>query len=169
MLALRAASQAPLSNRLSPVVAPGRGLSSPTQRCRRQKKSLNVSSDSSSKYGGERGIDSRCSPCGQRRRRRCPTGCRRLSNPVGASHPPPQRCRRQKKSLNVSSDSSSKDGGERGIDSRCSPCGQRRRRRCPTGCRRLSNPVGASHPPRSVAAGKKKSERKFRLFFKIWR
>ncbi len=42
------------------------------------------------KYGGEGGIDSLRSPSGSPLTAFtvCPTGCRQLSNPVGASHPP---------------------------------------------------------------------------------
>ncbi len=37
---------------------------------------------------------------------------------------------------------------------------------CPTGCRQLSNPVGASHPPCGVHQAKKKPVLAYELFFK---
>ncbi len=52
----------------------------------------------------------------------CPTGCRQLSTPVGASHPPGV-CNIRKKSPYFRT-SSFKYGGEGGIDSLRSPCGQ---------------------------------------------
>ncbi len=53
----------------------------------------------------------------------CPTGCRQLSTPVGASHPP--RCvQYTKKKPVLSYELFFKYGGERGIDSLRSPCGQ---------------------------------------------
>ncbi|TPV30787.1 hypothetical protein FJW00_04920 [Pantoea anthophila] len=60
-----------------------------------QKKSLNFRSGSSSECGGERGIDSLRSPCGQRRRLRCPSGCARCRTPAGLLTPSP--CNMQKK------------------------------------------------------------------------
>ncbi len=53
----------------------------------------------------------------------CPTGCRQLSTPVGASHPP--RCVQYTKKKPVHSyELIIKYGGEGGIDSLRSPCGQ---------------------------------------------
>ena len=49
---------------------------------------------------------------------------RQLSNPDGGSHHPSRRCNMRKKSLNASSGFLFEDGGERGIDSLRSPCGQ---------------------------------------------
>ena len=88
------------------------GLLTPSP-CNMQKKSLNFRSGSSSECGGERGIDSLRSPCGQRRRLRCPSGCARCRTPAGLLTPSP--CNMQKKSLNFRSGSSSECGGERGI------------------------------------------------------
>ncbi len=51
------------------------------------------------------------------------------------------------------------DGGEGGIDSLRSPCGQPPRRLvvCPTGCASCRTPVGCSHPPCRVALCEKKA------------
>ncbi len=103
------------------------------------------------KYGGEGGIDSLRSPCGQ------PTHCvcglsnwlRQLSNP-GRGFSSPLSEDINEKSRYISTGSHLKYGGEGGIDSLRSPCGQ------PTHCvrglsnwlRQLSNPGrGFSSPP----------------------
>jgi len=80
------------------------------------KKSLNVSSGFFFEYGDEEGIDSLCSPCGQFGR-----GTSELSNrlkPVvepGQGFSPFLVGNMHKKSLNVSSGSFFKYGGEEGI------------------------------------------------------
>ena len=89
------------------------------------------------------------SPGGQRRRLRCPTGMRQLSNPQSGILIPPRLENIKEKSPYLRTGSSLNDGGEGGIDSLRSPCGQRRRLRCPTGMRQLSNPQsGILIPPR---------------------
>ncbi len=61
-----------------------------------------------------------------------------------------------------------KYGGEGGIDSLRSPCGQLPRRLviCPTGCASCRTPVGASHPPGGVQHTKKKPVLAYELFLK---
>ena len=54
----------------------------------------------------------------------CPTGCASCRTPVGGSHPPPQSCNMRKKKPAFSCELFFKYGGEGGIDSLRSPCGQ---------------------------------------------
>ncbi len=119
------------------------------------------------KYGGEGGIDSLRSPCGQ------PTHCvrglsnwlRQLSNP-GRGFSPPWSALCEKK-LALSYELFFKYGGEGGIDSLRSPCGQ------PTHCvrglsnwlRQLSNPGRGFSPPWSALC-EKKLALSYELFFK---
>ena len=58
-------------------------------------------------------------------------------------------------------------GGERGIDSLRSPCGQRRRLRCPTGCARCRTPAGVLIPLSSRNMQKKMPEHQFRHFLEF--
>ena len=82
--------------------------------------------------------------------------CARCRPPVGGSHPPGM-CICEKKPI-LSYGLFLKYGGEGGIDSLCSPCGQPVR--CASGLsnglRPLSTPVGGSHPP-GVCNMRKKS------------
>ena len=85
----------------------------------------------------------------------CPTGCASCRTPVGASHPPwSALC---EKKLALSYELFFKYGGEGGIDSLRSPCGQ------PTHCvrglsnwlRQLSNPGRGFSPPLECIMRKK--------------
>ncbi len=95
----------------------------------------------------------------------CPTGCVSCRTPVGASHPPwSALC---EKKLALSYELFFKYGGEGGIDSLRSPCGQ------PTHCvrglsnwlRQLSNPGRGFSPPWSALC-EKKLALSYELFFK---
>ncbi len=95
----------------------------------------------------------------------CPTGCASCRTPVGASHPPwSALC---EKKLALSYELFFKYGGEGGIDSLRSPCGQ------PTHCvrglsnwlRQLSNPGRGFSPPWSALC-EKKLALSYELFFK---
>ncbi len=157
-----------LSNWLRQLSNPGRGFSSP--RCvQYTKKKPVLSYELFFKYGGEGGIDSLRSPCGQ------PTHCvrglsnwlRQLSNP-GRGFSSPLECNMRKKKLAHSYELFFKYGGEGGIDSLRSPCGQ------PTHCvrglsnwlRQLSNPGRGFSSPRCVQYTKKKPVLSYELFFK---
>ncbi len=95
----------------------------------------------------------------------CPTGCASCRTPVGASHPPGVHY--AKKKLALSYELFFKYGGEGGIDSLRSPCGQ------PTHCvrglsnwlRQLSNPGRGFSPPWSALC-EKKLALSYELFFK---
>ncbi len=95
----------------------------------------------------------------------CPTGCASCRTPVGAS-PPPWSALCEKK-LALSYELFFKYGGEGGIDSLRSPCGQ------PTHCvrglsnwlRQLSNPGRGFSPPWSALC-EKKLALSYELFFK---
>ncbi len=78
----------------------------------------------------------------------CPTGCRQLSTPVGASHPPGV-CNIRKKSPYFRTSSSLNMAVRGGLTRFARPAGSPLTAFtvCPTGCRQLSTPVGASHPP----------------------
>ena len=78
----------------------------------------------------------------------CPTGCRQLSTPVGASHPPGV-CNIRKKSPYFRTGSSLNMAVRGGLTRFARPAGSPLTAFtvCPTGCRQLSTPVGASHPP----------------------
>ncbi len=95
----------------------------------------------------------------------CPTGCASCRTPVGASHPP--GCAIYEKKPALSYELFFKYGGEGGIDSLRSPCGQ------PTHCvrglsnwlRQLSNPGRGFSPPWSALC-EKKLALSYELFFK---
>nr|ABV56057.2 UDP-glucuronic acid 4-epimerase [Boehmeria nivea] len=95
----------------------------------------------------------------------CPTGCASCRTPVGASHPPWSALCGKK--LALSYELFFKYGGEGGIDSLRSPCGQ------PTHCvrglsnwlRQLSNPGRGFSPPWSALC-EKKLALSYELFFK---
>ncbi len=141
----------------APVVDPRLGLLIPPA-CAIYKKKPVLAYALFFKDGGEGGIDSLRSPCGQISRGLviCPTGCASCRPPVGASHPPCV-CDIQKRARTWYA-LFFKDGGEGGIDSLRSPCGQIPRGLviCPTGCASCRPPVGASHPPPECAIYKKK-------------
>ncbi len=157
-----------LSNWLRQLSNPGRGFSSPLE-CNMRKKKLALSYELFFKYGGEGGIDSLRSPCGQ------PTHCvrglsnwlRQLSNP-GRGFSSPLECNMRKKKLALSYELFFKYGGEGGIDSLRSPCGQ------PTHCvrglsnwlRQLSNPGRGFSSPLECNMRKKKLALSYELFFK---
>ncbi len=149
-----------LSNWLRQLSTPGRGFSSPQRECDIRKKSPHLHASSSLNDGGEGGIDSLRSPCGQ------PTHCvpglsnwlRQLSTPGRGFSSPQRECDIRKKSPHLHASSSLNDGGEGGIDSLRSPCGQ------PTHCvpglsnwlRQLSTPGrGFSSPQRECDIRKK--------------
>ncbi len=108
-----------------------------------------------SKYGGEGGIDSLRSPCGQLPRRlvSCPDAQAHLSNPGrGFSSPLSADAKKPAFSCGLFS----KYGGEGGIDSLRSPCGQLPRRlvSCPDAQAHLSNPGRGFSSPLSADAKK---------------
>jgi hypothetical protein len=214
---------------------PGRVFSSPPQACNMRKKSPYFRTSSHLEYGGEGGIDSLRSPCGQparfapslsnwlrqlsnpgRRflspRRRaicekkartfvralisnmavrggltrcarpagsplallpvCPTGCRQLSNPGRVFSSPPQACNMRKKSPYFRTSSHLEYGGEGGIDSLRSPCGQPAR--FAPGLSNWLSPVveprsGVLIPPAGVQYAKKKPVLSYELSSRIWR
>ncbi len=94
----------------------------------------------------------------------CPTGCASCRTPVGASHPPGVQY--AKKKLALSYELFFEYGGEGGIDSLRSPCGQ------PTHCvrglsnwlRQLSNPGRGFSSPWSAIC-EKKLALSYELFF----
>ncbi len=96
----------------------------------------------------------------------CPTGCRQLSNP-GRGFSSPRCVQYTKKKPVLSYELFFKYGGEGGIDSLRSPCGQ------PTHCvrglsnwlRQLSNPGRGFSPPWSALC-EKKLALSYELFFK---
>ena len=132
------------------VVEPRSGVLIPPCGALHTKKSPHVNANSSSKDGGEGGIASLRSPSGQfvRRLTVCPTGCASCRTPVGGSHPPLAGRYMRKKKPAYKCELLFEDGGEGGIDSLRSPCGQLSLRPvCPTGCASCRTQVGGSHPP----------------------
>ena len=118
----------------------------------------------------EWGIDSLCSPLRGSPFAMlpvCPAGCASSRTPVGASHPPAGVQYAKKKPV-LAHELFLKYGGEGGIDSLCSPCGQIPHRLviCPAGCASSRTPVGASHPPAGVQYAKKKPVLAYELFLK---
>ena len=125
------------------------------------------------KYGGEGGIDSLRSPFGQpvRFTLSLSNWLRQLSNPVGGSHPPAV-VQHAKKKPAFSCELFLKYGGEGGIDSLRSPCGQpvRFAHSLSNWLRQLSNPGrGFSSPPAVVQHAKKKARIFMRALLQIWR
>ena len=109
-------------------------------------------------YGGEGGIDSLRSPCGQ------PTHCvrglsnwlRQLSNP-GRGFSSPLECNMRKKSSHFRTSSSLNMAVRGGLTRFARPAGSPLTVFvvCPTGCASCRTPVGASHPPWSAICEKK--------------
>ncbi len=98
----------------------------------------------------------------------CPTGCASCRTPVGGSHPPAVLQHAKKKPA-FSCELFFKYGGEGGIDSLRSPCGQpvRFTLSLSNWLRQLSNPGrGFSSPPAVVQHAKKKPAFSCELFFK---
>jgi len=141
---------------------PRSGVLIPPSRENIKEKSPYFCTGSHLEYGGEGGIDSLRSPCGQ------PTHCvrglsnwlRQLSNPQSRGLIPPGGVLHAKKKPAFSCELFFKYGGEGGIDSLRSPCGQ------PVRCAlRLSNwlspvvepSVEGSHPSRWRATCEKKA------------
>ncbi len=86
----------------------------------------------------------------------CPTGCRQLSTPVGASHPPGV-CNIRKKSPYFRTSSSLNMAVRGGLTRFARPAGSPLTAFtvCPTGCRQLSNPGRGFSSPRCVQYTKK--------------
>ncbi|VTN00248.1 Uncharacterised protein [Raoultella planticola] len=103
---------------------PGRGFSSPRRRATCKKKPA-FSCELFFKDGGEGGIDSLCSPCGQpvRYALSLSSWLRQLSTP-GRGFSSPLVGQYAKKKPVLAYELFLKYGGEGGIDSLCSPCGQ---------------------------------------------
>ncbi len=97
----------------------------------------------------------------------CPTGCRQLSTPVGASHPPGV-CNIRKKSPYFRTSSSLNMAVRGGLTRFARPAGSPLTAFtvCPTGCRQLSNPGRGFSSPRCVQYTKKKPVLSYELFFK---
>ncbi len=122
------------------------------------------------KYGGEGGIDSLCSPCGQ------PVRCAlSLSNwlspvvePRSGGLIPPAGVQYAKKKPAFSCELFFKYGGEGGLTRFARPAGSlfAALAVCPTGCASCRTPVGDSHPPTGVQYAKKKPVLSYELFFK---
>ncbi len=98
----------------------------------------------------------------------CPTGCRQLSNP-GRGFSSPRCVQYTKKKLVLSYELFFKDGGEGGIDSLRSPCGQPAH--CVHGLSNWLSPVveprsGLLIPPVVCAIYEKKLVLSYELFFK---
>ncbi|BBR35657.1 hypothetical protein WP3S18E09_26700 [Escherichia coli] len=97
----------------------------------------------------------------------CPTGCRQLSTPVGASHPPGV-CNIRKKSPYFRTSSSLNMAVRGGLTRFARPAGSPLTAFtvCPTGCRQLSTPGRGFSSPRCVQYTKKKPVLSYELFFK---
>ncbi len=98
----------------------------------------------------------------------CPTGCRQLSNP-GRGFSSPRSVQHAKKKPVLSYELFFKYGGEGGIDSLCSPCGQPVR--CALSLSNWLSPVveprsGILIPPAECNMRKKKPVLSYELFFK---
>ena len=151
----------------APVVAPRSGVLIPPWWALHTKKSSHVNANSSFKDGGEGGLTRCARPAGS-------PACGwsvQLAAPVVEPRSgvliPPWWVLHTKKSSHVNANSSFINGGEGGIDSLRSPCGQSARRltACPTGCTSCRTPVGGSHPPLVGATYKKEFARECELFF----
>ncbi len=99
----------------------------------------------------------------------CPTGCRQLSTPGRGFSSPPRCVQYTKKKPVLSYELFFKYGGEGGIDSLRSPCGQPAH--CVHGLSNWLSPVvdprsGLLIPPRCVQYTKKKPVLSYELFFK---
>ncbi len=138
-----------VSNWLSPVVDPRSGFSSP--RCvQYTKKKPVLSYELFFKYGGEGGIDSLRSPCGQPAH--CVHGLSNWLSPVvepRSGFSSPGVCNIRKKSPYFRTSSSLNMAVRGGLTRFARPAGSPLTAFtvCPTGCRQLSNPGRASHPP----------------------
>ncbi len=97
----------------------------------------------------------------------CPTGCASCRTPVGGSHPPAV-VQHAKKKPAFSCELFLKYGGEGGIDSLRSPCGQpvRFAHSLSNWLRQLSNPGRGFSSPPSRATCEKKPAFSCELFFK---
>jgi len=139
-----------------------RGFSSLPQACYMRKKSPHFHASSSLNMAVREGLTRFARPAGSlfAARSGCPTGCRQLLNPQSRVLIPPFRENINEKSPYFRTSSYLKYGGEGGIDSLRSPCGQ------PTHCvHGLSNwlspvvepSVEGSHPSRRRATCEKKA------------
>ncbi len=97
----------------------------------------------------------------------CPTGCRQLSTPVGASHPPGV-CNIRKKSPYFRTSSSLNMAVRGGLTRFARPAGSPLTAFtvCPTGCRQLSTPGRGFSSPPVCAIYEKKPVLSYELFFK---
>ncbi len=148
---------------------PGRGFSSP--RCvQYTKKKPVLSYGLFFKYGGEGGIDSLRSPCGQPAH--CVHGLSNWLSPVVDPRSglliPPGVCNIRKKSPYFRTSSSLKMAVRGGLTRFARPAGSPLTAFtvCPTGCRQLSNPGRGFSSPRCVKYTKKKPVLSYELFFK---
>ena len=110
-----ARSAIPETRRTAPAVAPRSGILIPPQACNMQKKPA-FSCELFFKYGGEGGIDSLCSPCGQpvRYALSLSNWLSPVVDPRSGILIPPQACNMQKKPA-FSCELFFKYGGEGGI------------------------------------------------------
>ncbi len=114
-----------LSNWLRQLSNPGRGFSSPLQACNMRKKSPHFHASSSLNMAVRGGLTRYARPAGSlfATLSVCPTGCRQLSNP-GRGFSSPLLENIKEKSPYFRTSSHLEYGGEGGIDSLRSPCGQ---------------------------------------------
>ena len=113
-----------LSNWLRQLSNPGRGFSSPPGRALHAKKKPAYKCELLFEDGGEGGIDSLRSPCGQPGLRPvCPTGCASCRTPVGGSHPPQVGRYMRKKSPHINASFSSKMAVRGGLTRCARPAG----------------------------------------------
>ncbi len=148
---------------------PGRGFSSP--RCvQYTKKKPVLSYGLFFKYGGEGGIDSLRSPCGQPAH--CVHGLSNWLSPVVDPRSglliPPGVCNIRKKSPYFRTSSSLNMAVRGGLTRFARPAGSPLTAFtvCPTGCRQLSTPGRGFSSPRCVQYTKKKPVLSYGLFFK---
>ncbi len=154
----------------APVVDPRSGVLIPPECAICEKKPI-LSYGLFLKYGGEGGIDSLRSPCGQPVR--CASGLsnglRPLSTPVGGSHPPGM-CNMRKKSPYFRTGSFSNMAVRGGLTRFARPAGSPFAARpvCPTGCARCRPRSGVLIPP-ECAICEKKAHTFVRALSQIWR
>ena len=157
----------------APVVEPRSGVLIPPQTCNMRKKSPHFHASSSSNMAVRGGLTRFARPSGSlfASLSVCPTGCASCRTPVGGSHPPAV-VQHAKKKPAFSCELFLKYGGEGGIDSLRSPCGQpvRFAHSLSNWLRQLSNPGrGFSSPPAVVQHAKKKARIFMRALLQIWR
>ena len=156
----------------APVVEPRSGVLIPPQTCNMRKKSPHFHASSSSNMAVRGGLTRFARPAGSlfASLTVCPTGCASCRTPVGGSHPPAD-VQHAKKKPAFSCELFFKYGGEGGIDSLRSPCGQpvRFAHSLSNWLRQLSNPGRGFSSPRRRATCEKKARIFMRALLQIWR